>query len=384
MSAAGPVLVVHNRYREAGGEERAVELHTGALERAGVPFRLLVRDSAEVTKGRAARALLRGGHHPGEVAAAAREVRASVVHCHNMQPLVGPRGLAAARAEGASVVLHLHNFRLFCAIGVAFRDGEPCFRCHHGRTLPGLALNCRGSLPEAAVYARGLARQLPRVLDVVDRFVAPSDWAASQLGRLGVPAERIEVLLHYLPGEAVADTSQADTGGYALAAGRLAAEKGFETAIEAAARAGVPLVIAGDGPLRAELARLAEARRAPVELVGRAEGYELERLRRGAAFAVVPTRGHESFGLVALEAMACGLPVVATRAGALPELVGAERCVPRADPEALAAAMRALWDDPAECRRAGDAAIARVREAFSEERFRDALLGLYARVGSPA
>ena len=73
--------------------------------------------------------------------------------------------LAAARAAGARVVLHLHNLRLFCAIGVASRDGGPCFRCRGRRTLPGLVLNCRGSLPESAAYAAGLALHQPLVLD---------------------------------------------------------------------------------------------------------------------------------------------------------------------------------------------------------------------------
>jgi glycosyltransferase involved in cell wall biosynthesis len=95
----------------------------------------------------------------------------------------------------------------------------------------------------------------------------------------------------------------------------------------------------------------------------------------------VPTRGAESFGFVALEAMGAGLPVVATRAGALPELLGEERCVPRDDPDALAAAMRALWDDPGRRRAEGDALIARARERFSEARFREALLDFYARLG---
>jgi glycosyltransferase involved in cell wall biosynthesis len=315
---SGPVLILHNRYRETGGEERAVELHARALEHSGVAHRLLVRDSGDAPRLRAAAAMLRGCDRPGDVADAARQLGAAVVHSHNMQPLLGPRALAAAREAGARVVLHLHNFRLFCAIGVSFRDGAPCFRCHHGRTLPGLALNCRGSLPEAVVYAAGLARQLPQVLDSVDRFLAPSRYAAGQLVRLGVPAERIEALPHYLPGDELADESQADAGTYALAAGRLTPEKGFETAIEASAQAGVPLMLAGDGPLRPALRRLIEARHAPVELLGRVDARDLRRLRRGAALAVVPTRGAESFGFAALEAMGTGLPVVATRAGVLP------------------------------------------------------------------
>lgn len=374
------VLILHNRYRMSGGEERAVELHAAALAEAGVEHELLERDSAASGRRRAAAAMLRGGADPAAVRNAAA-AGMEVVHCHNMQPLFGPRALEAARDAGARVVLHLHNFRLFCAIGVSFRDGEPCFRCHHGNTLPGLALNCRDSLPEAVVYAAGLSRQLPRVLAAVDRFVAPSGYAVEQLTRLGVPAERIGALPHYLPGDELADASQADTGGYALAVGRLAQEKGLETAVEAAAQAGVPLRVAGDGPLRPRLRRLISSRRAPVELLGRVEGRELRRLRRGAAMLVAPTRGSETFGLSVLEAMGAGVPVVASRAGALPELVGPERCIARDDPQALADAMSALWEDPARRRDEGDALLARARERFSRERFTTELLELYAGLG---
>src|ERR687892_152138 len=199
------VLVLHNRYRIEGGEERSVELQVRALRRAGVEHRALERRSADASRPQAAGALVRGGADEREVAAAVRELSADVVHAHNMQPLIGPRGLAAARAAGARVVLHLHNARLFCAIGVAARDGAPCFRCRGRNTLPGLALNCRGSLPEAAVYATALAAHQPRVFAAVERFVAPSHWAAGQLALLGVPPERLEVLPHYLPAGELAD-----------------------------------------------------------------------------------------------------------------------------------------------------------------------------------
>jgi glycosyltransferase involved in cell wall biosynthesis len=293
-----------------------------------------------------------------------------------MQPLFGPRALAAAREAGARVVLHLHNFRLFCAIGVAFRRGEPCFRCHHGRTLPGLVLNCRGSLPQAAVYADALRRQLPQVLELVDRFVAPSHYSVGQLTRLGVPAERIESLPHYLPDGEIASSSRADQGTFALVAGRLSHEKGVETAIEAAALAGVPLKVVGDGPLIGNL------RGSGAELLGRVPQEELLALRRDAAVVLVPSRSDESFGLSALEAMGAGVPVIATRAGALTELVGASHCVPRNDPAAMAERLRSLWADPARRRAEGDELIARVRERYGRERFTAALLDLYARVTS--
>ncbi len=374
------MLVVHNRYRVHGGEERAVDLHLAALLEAGVKHRALTRDSAGAGRARAAGGMLRGGHAPQEVARAAWELGANVVHAHNIQPLFGPRALAAARAGGARTVMHLHNFRLFCAIGVAFRDGKPCFRCHHGRTLPGLVLNCRSSLPEAGVYATALKRQLPAVLEVVDRFVAPSRYLAGRLAQLGVPAERLEVLPHYLPSDSIADASDAHEGRFALVAGRLSAEKGIDVALEAAAAAGVPLKVAGAGPQEFELRAVARRVAGQVDWLGRVSPEELAELRRQAAVALVPSRSDESFGLAALEAMGAGLPLIASDAGALPELVGEQRCVPRGDSYAMAALLADLWADPERRRSEGDALIARVREGYGVQRFSEDLLGLYGRL----
>ena len=375
--SAPRVLVVHNRYRVHGGEERAVELQLAALRRGGVEHRALFRDSAEAGKARAARALVRGGEDEREIAGAVRDFGATVVHVHNMHPLFGPRALAAARGAGARVVLQLHNFRLFCAIGVSYRFGEPCFRCHGRWTAPGLALNCRRSLPESAVYAYALRHHQQSVFDAVDRFLAPSDYAAGQLAKLGVPSDRLDALPHYLPAPGFADGSRADRGEFALAFGRLAPEKGFDCAIDAAAIAGVPLRVAGEGPeedaLRARIAR----DEAPVELLGRVPEAKLRELIRRAAMVVVPSRGNETFGYAALEAMAAGVPVVASASGALPEIAGAESCVRRNDALALAGRMEDLWDDPARRVAEGEAALARARERFTESRYLAGLLRAY-------
>jgi glycosyltransferase involved in cell wall biosynthesis len=375
------VLVVHNRYRLEGGEERAVELQMAALRRAGIAHALLERSSTEVTRSGAARALLRGGRDEEDVAAAARELGADVVHFHNMLPLFGPRSLAAARKSGARVVLQLHNLRLFCAIGVAARDGGPCFRCHHRFTLPGLALNCRGSLPEAAVYAAALARHQPAVLEAVDRFVVPSRYAAGQVTELGLPAERIEVVPHYLPESAFAHHSRADEGLHALVAARLSPEKGIDTAIEAAARAAVPLHIAGEGPLREELEELAARLSAPVRFLGRLDREALNRELAAAAMLLVPSRYHEFAGYAALEAMAAGVPVLVTTLGAPPELAGQERSVPPNDPEALAVRMAELWDNPDLRGHEGDAVLARAGDSHGERAYLRSLLSVY---GEPA
>ena len=376
------VLLLHNRYRLEGGEERSVELQLRALAKAGIEHRLFERRSAEVGRGHAARAILRGGGAEGEIASAVRELGAEVAHAHNMQPLIGPRGLAAAREAGARVVLHLHNARLFCAIGVAARDGGPCFRCRGRNTVPGLVLNCRGSLPEAAVYATALAAHQPLVFDAVDRFATPSRWAAGQLALLGVPADRLDVLPHYLPAAELAPSSRAGEGGYALAASRLSPEKGLGTAIEAAALAGVPLRIAGDGPQAAELAGLARRLGALVEMLGPVAREGMAQLLAGAAMLVLSSHYHEFSPFSVLEAMGAGVPVVATRTGGVPDLIGLDRCVPIGDAPALAERMRALWEQPDLRRDEGEALLARTREDHSEERYMRELLELYERAGA--
>ena len=373
------VLVAHNRYRAEGGEERSVELQVEALRRAGIAHALLERSSTGLSRPRAALSLLRGGHDERDVATAVGELGADVLHVHNMLPQLGPRALEAARSGGASVVLQLHNLRLFCAIGVAARDGGPCFRCHHRNTIPGLVLNCRESLPEAVVYAAALARHQPAVLEAVDRFVVPSDYAAGQAALLGVPADRIDVVTHYLPEEAFAERSRAAEGEHALVAARLSPEKGIDTAIEAAALAEVPLRVAGAGPAAEALVERAAELGGPVEFLGRLDRAGMQRELGSAAMLLMPSRYHEFAGYSALEAMAAGVPVVASSLGALPEIVGPAGGVPPNDPHALAARMRLLWRDPERRSREGEALIARAHGGHARERYVARLLEVYAR-----
>ncbi len=374
------VLLLHNRYRTVGGEERSVELQRRALERAGVPHALLERRSDRAGRVRAAGALLRGGEGADQVARAVRDTDADVVHAHNMLPLIGPRGLQAARDAGAKVVLHLHNVRLFCATGFGERDGGPCTRCRGRNTLPGLRLNCRRSVPEAVVYAAGLSLHQPRVLEAVDRFVTPSAAAVDQVVQRGLPRERVEALGHYLPADAFAESSRAGDGAYALVASRLSPEKGIDDAIAAAGAVGAPLRIVGDGPDAGRLREVASRSRTEVDFLGRVEPARVRELLAGAAAVLMPSRYHEFSPYSALEAMAQGVPVVATAMGGLPDLLGPGRCVPRGDPSAFGARLAALWADPRSRRVEGDELLDRARERHSEGRYLEDLLGLYGRL----
>ncbi|HWF53442.1 MAG TPA: glycosyltransferase family 4 protein [Solirubrobacteraceae bacterium] len=368
------VLLLHNRYRAEGGEERAVgELHA-LLERRGHDVVLLERTSDGVGRGRAAASLLRGGSDPAQVAEAVRRLQAEIVHAHNVHPLFGWRALAAAREAGARTVLQLHNFRLFCAIGVAYRDGAVCHECRGANTLPGLRHRCRGSAGEAAVYALALHRQQPELYGHVDRFAVLSDAHGARLRELGLPPDRVETLPNFVSG--FAGESRAHLGGYALVAGRLVEEKGFDTAIRAAAAAGVPLVVAGQGPDEPRLRALAGA--AEVHFAGWLPAPELAELRAGAGVVLVPSRCEEACPYAVLEALAAGVPVLASDLGGLPELVGAG--LPPDDVGAWGAALGALWHDGGRRRELGTRALADARARFGEDVYHDRLLALYLSV----
>lgn len=366
------ILLLHHRYRVPGGEERAVRDLAWLIPRElGEPAEVLERDSAALGSRTAAAGLLAGGLRPGAVADAVRRSGARVLHAHNVTPTFGWRALAAAREAGARVVLHLHNYRLVCAVGTCFTRGEDCTRCHGRNTLPGVRLNCRGgSRAESAAYGAGLALWQERLAGAADAFVVPSAFALERLRTLGAPLGDRAHVVPSVQREFASGSSAAD-GRFALMAGRLTPEKGVADAIAACRRASVPLVVAGDGPQATELRALAAG--ADVRFTGRIEPAALAALRAQAAVAIVPSRYAEILPLAALEAAAAGLPVVAADTGGLPEAVPPEGLYPPGDVTALTERVTALWGDAA----AGERALTAARERTAPATIAAALRRIY-------
>jgi glycosyltransferase involved in cell wall biosynthesis len=150
---------------------------------------------------------------------------------------------------------------------------------------------------------------------------------------------------------------RADKGDYALFLGRYAPYKGAHLALKAAHQAGIPLVLAGKCSEPSEQAYFDEQVRPLLtesdHVFGQADAVSKRKLLAGARCLLFPIQWEEPFGMVMIEAMACGTPVVALRGGAVPEVIvdGVTGIVCDHPDELPAAIDKAQTLDPAACRR---------------------------------
>ena len=169
-----------------------------------------------------------------------------------------------------------------------------------------------------------------------------------------------------------------------LTVARLAPQKGLGTLVEAAAgwrdRDPAPLlVIAGEGPLQAGLARQAEAAGVRARFLGRRD--DVPALLAAADVVVLPSVW-EGQPLIVQETLRAGRPLVASRVGGIPDLTGEDAAllVPPGDPGALSAAVLSVLDDPVLAKRLSEAALQRSRSLPSERDALDAAMAAYRRV----
>lgn len=357
----GPILFVHNAYREAGGEETVIRTLRRTLERNGHPTEIFERRSDDFLGAPFLSRALSTLQIPfsfdvySALRKKIRETGARLVHAHNIFPFISPSVYAAARRASVPVVHTLHNYRTLCVNGLFLRDGKPCERCIGGNTLHAIGGRCLGgSLSQSAVMAANLFFQ--RAANTwrrgADAYIALSAFSKRKLVEGGLPGERIEVMPNFLD---MADYPfEPKPENYILFLGRLSREKGLETLLRAyeilASRTAAPaLEIIGDGPLQGFLTEFMKGRPSlALRWHGRLDGKEkIEKLKR-AALLVFPSECYENCPLAVMESLAVGTPVAGSRLGGTQELIrDGETGVLFAagDPSALAKSLESLLAD---------------------------------------
>ena len=324
------IVVAHDHYRSSApsGEDAVFSNERALLESKGnsvIAFERFNDDIDESGFGKRVRLALDGAWSTRsyeDLTNLLNTVRPDLVHFHNTFPLISPSAYAACREYGIPVVQTLHNYRLVCAGALLTRNGQPCEDCLGTTLWPALQHRCyRGSLSATAAVVWMLASNRARAVyrTLVDRYIALTEFAAGRFVAGGLPPTRIEVKPNFLPD--APDVGPGD-GAYGVFVGRLSEEKGVRTLLDAwKSLNGFPLRILGDGPMRRELEVRAQDAKLSVQFLGFRPRDEVLDIVGRATFEIVPSECYEGFPMVALEAYACGTPIVASRLGSLDEIV---------------------------------------------------------------
>jgi glycosyltransferase involved in cell wall biosynthesis len=379
------VLLCHNYYQQAGGEDEVFAAEGALLEAHGHQVVRFTRHNNAIDRMNRFDLSLKtlwNRETYTELRTLIQQERPQVMHCTNTFPLISPAAYDAAREEGVAIVQTLHNYRLLCPSGTFLRNGRVCEDCL-GRSVPwpGVLHKCyRNSRAASAVVASLLTYHRVRQTwrNKVDVYIALTEFARQKFLEGGFSSEQIVVKPNFLLNDRGMGSGQ---GGYAVFVGRLSVEKGVETLLKAWTRqpAPLPLKIIGDGPL-AESVRQAASAGTAIEWLGRRSLDEVLDVIGNAAFLIMPSIWYETFGRTIIEAFSRGTAVIASRLGALAELVDEGRTGLLFEPgnaEELAARARQLAGHPTLLQRMREEARQEFEEKYTADRNYGMLLAIY-------
>lgn len=386
------VLLAHNFYGSAApsGENQVFEIERALLQSRGHEVAEFTRDSDEI-RSQGAWGAIKGAAATAWNPWSAKAVRQTVVHfkpdivhVHNTFPLISPSVFHALAVTGVARVLTLHNYRLFCPAAIPMRDGKVCTDClDQHSVLPALQHGCyRKSRLATVPLALNVAlhRNLGTWTNQVDAFITLSDFQRQRLVAAGLPSGRVHVKPNFYPGNPVV-VPWAQRKPYIVFAGRLTAEKGVATLMQAWQMWGQDapeLRVLGDGDLRGELSKMATG--LPIRFLGQVNAFEAQQHIASASLLVLPSECFEGFPMVVREAFAFGTPVAVSNLGPLPSIVqhGKSGVVfEAANPAMLLKALHRVWSTPGLLAALGTGARATFEAHYTEESNYQTMMSVY-------
>lgn len=389
MARRRQILQIFNRYVQYGGEEGCVYRIGDALQQIH-DVEYLISSTAEILDGREAPWVVpfKAAHNREIEARLEKYQRAGHFEAwqiHNIFPVMSPIVYQRALDWGVPIVHYLHNYRLSCVNGFFLNHGEPCQRCLSGNFWPAFATACWHDSHLKSGWMGLITnhiRSMP-LFEKVFQWIALSEAHKREHIRMGIPAERIEVIHHFL--EAKEPPLPPTRSPTALFVGRLSLEKGVTRLLDAwklIAGGERKLLIVGHGPERENLQKQA-AGMPGVEFLGFVDQERQGAIWQQSLFSLVPSIWIEPFGMTVLEAWSRGRPVVAHDIGALPELIEDGVTGLLADPartDQLADRMERLFTAPGEAAKMGLAGRERLERHFTRAQWIEQIAKIYGKL----
>ncbi|MEM7455496.1 MAG: glycosyltransferase [Planctomycetota bacterium] len=380
------VLLVHNYYKQRGGEDLSFDSEARMLRESGHEVRLYTRHNDEIdsmSRSRVALDSFWNRRTNQEVRAILKEFPADVVHCTNLFPLISTSVYDAARSRNVPVVQSLRNYRQMCLNSLFFRSGRICEKCGTQRfALSGILNKCyRNNRVGSAVVAANNSFQRLRGTwkNRIERYFTPTRFTRQKFIEFGFPGERIAVKPNFLFDDCGPGNEEREFG---LFVGRLSPEKGLTTLLDVWSEMapGIPLRIVGGGLLNGAARRSAEAD-PMISYEGELPHDQVTQMIGNAKFLIMPSEWYETFGRTLMESFSRGTPVIASRIGAMAELVESGQTGLTFEPgnkSELAHRIRYMLDNEHERRSMGRVARQAFEDRYTVEANLKMLMQIYA------
>lgn len=391
------VLLAHNFYQSSSpsGETVVYNNEANLLKRYGVDVITYERSNDVLGAGslnpKLALDTIWSRQTYRELRELIRKEKPDVAHFHNLWYLISPSAYHACKDAGVPVVQTFHNFRVFCANGLCFREGKQCFYCMGATPWRGVVHRC---FRDSALYSLAVAitqwyhSAINTWDEKVDAYISLTNSAKERFISNGLRPEKLFVKPNFLMNDPGASGSYGSKkGDYLLYLGRLSKEKGLPDLISAFSvlkeknSTNIHLKIVGDGPLKGELEKaVGERNLKNIEFLGKRSSSECLDLLKGCRFVVIPSVWFEMFPMVLVETFASGKAILASRVQNHVELVKDGETgilfMP-GDPIDLAEKIDWMVYNEDECRRMGKNARAEFEEKYSTSKNFEILMGIY-------
>ena len=321
------VLLLHNKYKEIGGEDAVLCAERALLLNYGHEVELLIFDNNEiktvVDKLLAASGLIYNSSSARKLRKKIEEFSPDIIHVHNFVPLASPSVFFIASQFHIPVILTLHNYRLICPSFTLFHKNKIYEKSLHAffpidAILKGVY---RGSISQTAAVAvmTAIHKILGTWKSKIDIYIALTHFARKKFetSSLSIPANRLVVKPNFVEDHGPGDRKRKD---FFLFVGRLTEEKGISTLLEASSLATFKLVIVGDGPMRKQVEEFAK-KNSNVRYVGFQDKPAVIDYMKTCRALVFPSIWYECFPITILEAFCAGTIVVASRLGGMAEII---------------------------------------------------------------